>query len=367
MKNKLLFILICIVCVLNTNVLCQNKKTDTIKVSRRREILDSIRAIQKIESIDYLSIVSLDTLYVIDREGAMIFQNADSNSFQIGKYNYGDKIEVIEIKNDWIGVPERVHREYDINGKKIEVWAWEKVFVNRASLGQVEEIKLVEKDLYEINCLYDTINLKNDILIYSLDSNIKIDNFIDIELIDKSLFENKQKTARDFLIMDTNKVKKKKDILVLKCYEMKRKFKDDQVGDTGKNYFYIGRVDALNQYLIYREYWEYYNFQFIDMTTCDITQTFQDLPYISPDQRHIISLHPDIYLGHTLLELFTINENKINFVVGACFTNWMPLTEKNDRFWANDGYFYAKVSHVKCYWENDYENNGFQYIRIKIK
>lgn len=370
MKKQFIIILILISCGVNINLLCQNEKTkitDTIKLKDIRGIIDSILEIQNIELLNYNSIVRLDTLYVIDRAGAFLFQNPDSNSNKIGIYDYGDEVEVIEIDNSWIGLPERVHRIFIINGKKHETWRWEKAFINRASLGELNEIKLIAEDLYEMDCLYDTINQNNFGFTNQLDKNIKIEDFISIELINKSLFETKQKTAINFLISDTNKVKKKNDILFLKCDEMKLKLKDDQNGDTGKTYYYVGRMDVINQYIIYRSYWEYYDFQFIDMNTCNITNTFQDFPYISPDKKYIISIYPDVYSGHILLELFKIDGGEINLIVGACFTNWLAFTEKNDRFWADDGFFYAKVNHLKYYMGHYSDDKDYQYIRIKIK
>ncbi len=88
--------------------------------------------------IDFNKTIILKSIYVINRNGTEIKQQANNNSETLGNYVFGTKLEVIEETEEWLGVRDRITREFLRNGSKIEVSGWEKVYVLKSQTGSID-------------------------------------------------------------------------------------------------------------------------------------------------------------------------------------------------------------------------------------
>ncbi|MCW3167004.1 hypothetical protein OMO38_00555 [Chryseobacterium sp. 09-1422] len=253
--------------------------------------------------------------------------------------------------------------------------------------------KKTEKPIDKSNETNDTVKTtpkisvikKNDSLLMQTDLNIvtslnvnkkgeffengsPLTKYLALELIDKSLFESKRKTAVNFLVADTTSIQKKNGIIELVCKNKTVKYTDVASDNDGMQIFsYIGQFEFLNKYLIAGSYYEGGDYISIDKITGAETNTFIDFPYVSPDKKNIICVNSNGYESTADVELYEISGTKINHVMSASFKNWMTLAENDEMFWSSDGYLYLKVHNAKTFWKEDgHYNDNYQYIRIKI-
>ncbi len=312
--------------------------------------------------IDYDNTKVIKSIYVTDRNGIEVKQQANNNSKTLGVYEYGTKLDIIEETENWYGVRDRITREFYINGSKIESIGWEKVYVLKNKTGSINEITLVPSDLNIIS--YLTVNQKTE----HFETGKDLTDFLTLELIDKSVFDNKKNSSVDFLLADTIVNKKKNGIIELKCQNKTVKYIDKPDAEEARQVFqYVGQIEFLNKYVIGGSYWESGDFKFIDKTNGEETNSFVDYPYISPDKKNIICVYANPYETTTDLEFYSVSDNKIKQIMSASFKNWMPTVESGEMFWSSDGYLYLTVNHVNSFWKVDGNlNDKCQYIRIKI-
>lgn len=312
--------------------------------------------------IDYDKTKVIQSVYVIDRNGTEMKQQAEKNSKSLGTYEFGAKLDVIEETEEWFGVRDRITREFLRNGSKIESIRWEKVYVSKKNTGSINEITLVPSDLNIISSL--TINKKTE----NFEKDKELKDFLKIELIDRSLFESKRSSEINFLLADTTETKKKKGTIELKCQTKVKKYFDKPDAEESVQVFhYIGQFEFLNKYLICGSYYEGLDYKFIDKSSGEETQIFGEYPNISADKKHIICIYTNPYETTADFELYSIDDKKINHSMSASFKNWMPTVEPGEMFWSTDCYLYVTVNHVNSFWKEDGNlNDKCQHIRIKI-
>lgn len=322
--------------------------------------------------IDYDNTKVIKNIYVTDKNGIEVKQQADNNSKTLGTYEYGTKLDVIEENENWLGIRDRITREFYRNGDKVESTGWEKVYVLKEKTGSINEIALIPSDINIISSL--TVNKKAEFF----ETGEELTEYLSLELIDKPLFDSQKSTSVNFLLADRTENKKNNGVLELKCKDKIVKYIDKpeaEAAEAMQIFTYVGQIESLNKYLIGGSYWESYDFRFIDKTNGEETNTFVDYPYISPDQKHIICIYANPYESTADIELYTILESKIKLTMIASFKNWMPIVDENwmptnensEIFWSTDGYLYLTVNHVNSFWkENGRLNDINQYIRIKI-
>ncbi|WP_294823159.1 hypothetical protein [uncultured Flavobacterium sp.] len=188
---------------------------------------------------------------------------------------------------------------------------------------------------------------------------------LQIEMIDKALFDKMQETSVSFWEEDATGAVKIDTLLTVKTRDTILTFIDD-TGDTEmyRTFSYEGRLPVINKFVVLGTYYEDYGFMLFDTYTGHNTATYQAFPLISPDKRHIVSLHADIYApqaGEMAIE--KVENGDIIPLLNVRFTNWMP----QESFFGADGYLYVSVNHPSQYWRADGEvNDVHQYIRIKI-
>ncbi len=196
----------------------------------------------------------------------------------------------------------------------------------------------------------------------------RLNKYLKIELINRAQFENKRLLAVNFLSKN-NSIKKKKGVLSIPTIEKVVKLIDINTdSDNRANFEYIGQIDALNQHLVFGQFWEISSYTMIDKTSGKQAQNFVGYPYLSPDKKYIVAVYANPYGNpNTDFELYRVQNKKIVPFMSAEFENWMPAINPRDIFWARDGYLYLAVTHSSVFWkENGDYNDKFQYIRIKV-
>lgn len=316
--------------------------------------------------IDYDSTSVLERIAVTVKNGATAYQLPNGAARQVKNYGFGETLEVIEDREDWYGVQDRISREYDDNNDGIidrKTFNWEKVFVKKDKTGAMFITNLTPEELNIIT--YSSASGKDKYF----ETGKALNNSLKIERIDKDLFEKKRSIAVDFLSKNDRGIKKRDGVLSMPTVKQVVKFVDKDNGNDGDAKFeYIGQIDFLNQYLVNGNYWESADYKMIDKVTGETMQSFIDYPYISDNKQYIIAVYANPYEDHhTDLELYRIQNKKVVPVLRAGFTNWMSSTQFKDIFWAKDGYLYLTVSHSTDFWkEYTNPNDKYQYIRIKI-
>ncbi len=349
--------------ILLTILSCKNYGQASNK-SAQSTISDTLKTEDKNTGIkiDYNKTKVLLNVYVVDRNGTEVKQQADKNSKTLGRYDYGTKLGVIEDNREWFGVRERITREFIRNGSIIESTGWEKVYILKNQTGSIKDIYLIPSDLNIISSL--STNQKTE----NFETSKKLEGFLKIELIDKQLFESKRSSSVNFLLTDTTEIKKKNGTIELKCKSKVVKYIDKPNEEESMQIFhYVGQFEFLNKYLIGGSYYEGQNYIFVDKTSGEETQTFGEYPIISADKKHIICIYANHYENTADLELYSINNKQIKHKMSASFKNWMPTVDSGEIFWSTDHFLYLTVKHVNTFWKQDGNlNDKCQYIRIKI-
>jgi hypothetical protein len=195
----------------------------------------------------------------------------------------------------------------------------------------------------------------------------RLKRFLKIELVSKKEYDAKKKTAVNY-VTNTDKIKKKKGVIILPCLKKKVKFVDKPDNEEDRHeYTYIGQIPFLNQYIVGGMYWETLDYKLIDKTSGNETIALGSYPHVASDKKHIICIYANPYENTADLDLYSIKNGKIKPVVSVSFKNWMNTLEENKTFWSQDGYLYCPVNHINVYWNKDGNiNNKCQYIRMKI-
>ena len=312
--------------------------------------------------LDYDKTPVLKQVFVTDNNGAVARQLPSGAARKLKDYTFGEKLEVIEEQKDWYGVRDRIYREDNDGVTKTDVVKWEKVYVKKAQTGSINKISLTTSDLSVINNLLVNGEYKN------FENGKKLNKYLKFELIDKALFESKRPLAVNFLSKD-KVIKKKNGALSIATPKKLVKLVDIDTDDDGRASFeYIGQINALNQHLVFGQFWEISNYTMFDKTSGKQTQDFVGYPYLSTNEKHIIAIYADPYgEQHTDLELYRIQNNKIIPIMSAEFKNWVAASNPEDIFWARDGYLYLAVTHSAIFLNEEDDNSDlFQYIRIKV-
>ena len=313
--------------------------------------------------IDYDDTTVLKHVYVTAKDGAIARQLPSGAARKVKIYTFGEKLEVIEDRKDWYAVQDRIYREYDEDNDGVvetSIVKWEKVYVKKVQTGPINTIALTAEDLNMISYL----SVAGDSAYF--EDGEALNDYLQFELIDKALFERKRPLAVNFLSTDKT-IKKKNGVLSIQLAKDSVKFVDSDIEGDTEDYRYLGKFDFLDQHLIEVQYWEGHGYKMVDAIEGHLKQEFSDYPYISPNKQYIIYAYANPYELNTDLELYKIEGNDITPIILAGFKNWMPSTEKEDIFWARDGYLYLAVNHIATYWTADGNiNDQFQYIRIKV-
>jgi len=322
-------------------------------------------------AVKYDSVKFIDTLYITDRSGVEVKNHPYINSTTILardmddafahttpkgplKYIFGHRLAVLEKKDGWLGVMERITRRIKENGQAWLSDGWEEVYIPEQKTGKISDVKLISADLKVLEPENEDDTTK-----------VYLKGVIDMTLVSKSEYEEKKTNAVDYLIEDTTKIKKK-GVIELPYQKGFKRYVDnasEEAGDNYQEYNYLGQIPFLNKYLITEQYYESGDYKLIDKKTGLVTAAFTNYPHISFNKKYIISIEPDIYISTADLELAEIDGPGIKTILSASFKYWMPVTDNKAMFWGTDGCLYVPITHFQLFEEKSAEP---QYLKISI-
>ncbi len=199
------------------------------------------------------------------------------------------------------------------------------------------------------------------------DGGNQLADFFVIELIDRDTFLKNRVSAVEYFTLDSTSIKKYKGVLRLPCSNGAVTLTDNlSDGEHHKEFSYVGQVKALNAYLISGIYWEDWNYFMVEKNGGRTIQTFANFPYLSADERFIVSVDVDSFEGAAYIDLYEVsNKRYIDPMIGMYIKNWIPMG--NDKmYWSTDNYLYMAVLSNQDYWAAEGNYTGLdQYIRLR--
>ncbi|MDJ1499533.1 hypothetical protein [Xanthocytophaga agilis] len=313
--------------------------------------------------VDYDKVKVIKSVYVTNRNGIELKDQPSAQSETLGQFEYGQKLDVIEVKDNWLGILNHLTRRYEENGKQVERTAWEKVYVQKESTGELSMLSLETKDLNVITAI--TLNDKTEYLTKPK----PLTQYVTLELVDKATFLEKKGSAVNYFLTDTTQIQKKNGVIELPCEQTTKRFVDKPDAEEDREvYSYAGQYESLKQYVIEGTYYESWDYKFVDKRTGKLTQEFGGFPYISANKQYVACIYANPYESTGEFELYTIRDANITSIVKASFKNWAPSEDNSKEiFWGADGALYVRILHEKAYFTGDENINesSYQYLRIK--
>ena len=296
-------------------------------------------------------------LYVINTNGA--YRYSEPNKMGVDKKNHfflGDRVKTIE---------ESLHF-YRIEDDKTS-------FVRKEDVGIYEDITLT-KELLEATNTFFKENNRN-----AIDKEVSnFSKYFSVALISREEYLSELKNKYSFLTEDTLSITKKNGVLTFPCKNTLLKLKDvDPQDETVENdmdmaiYSYKGRIDPIQQYVVYASYYEAGGCLLIDKNTGKKTN-ITDIPFLSPDNKYIVCLSYQPMDG-AAISLYEITNKtplfQLTTKVEANISCWQPYVwGELPIFFSKNGYLYASMNPSGCYYDQQGNlNKNRKYIKIKIK
>ena len=296
-------------------------------------------------------------LYVINTNGA--YRYSEPNKMGVDKKSHfflGDRVKTIE---------ESLHF-YRIEDDKTS-------FVRKEDVVIYEDITLT-KELLEATNTFFKENNKN-----AIDKEVSnFSKYFSIALISREEYLSELKNKYSFLTEDTLSITKKNGVLTFPCKNALLKLKDvDPQDETVENdmdmaiYSYKGRIDPIQQYVVYASYYEAGGCLLIDKNTGKKTN-ITDIPFLSPDNKYIVCLSYQPMDG-AAISLYEITNKtplfQLTTKVEANISCWQPYVwGELPIFFSKNGYLYASMNPSGCYYDQQGNlNKNRKYIKIKIK
>ena len=284
-------------------------------------------------------------LYVI-KEGAIKYKIPDINVKTESQYSYGEPLWVV-------GVSEHF---YKCN---------EEEYILKEDADNYEKLKLTQEELEESNFILKG-RQKNS-------TTGSLSTYLSISLITKQEYQKAIKNKVDFFIRDTLTFQKKDKVLSIVCEEAVVKFKDiiGELSRVDESYEYIGRIDTLNQYVVSSQVGDGYGEITIDKRS-GRKITFDHLPFISPNRKHLFMITTEIYSepdNFSLYKVESTNPFVSKLIITAELSNWKIYNiEENDVFFSKNGYLYASINPINSFLDSKGElNKQRMYIKIGIR
>lgn len=208
--------------------------------------------------------------------------------------------------------------------------------------------------------------LTNEDLYVTYGNSLYMKSIARMELVTEAEYRSKMKSAVDFLDTEKNVIKKNNNQLVLPCKKGKIKYTDNLKEDeTYAKYEYIGQIDFLNVYMLEFVYWEASGYIFVNRTTGEEIESFEDYPYISADKKNIVCVKRDPYELSANILIYKIKSGELSIAVSDNFEYWIPFYDK-PLFWSDDNCMYIPAIHIKDFDVNKDMNKICQYIKLNI-
>jgi len=306
--------------------------------------------------------LSIKIVYITDENGVELKQYPNLSSIQLDTLYYGEKVDVIEEKENWFGIRRRITRNIIEYNNVIETTRWEKVYIPKNKTGTLAQIKITNNNVKNIVSLNH--NGHNEVY----EKPFNIDKFIDIEVISEAVFRQKKDSIISFVDNSLVDVILKDSIIELQCNDTIVKYvSEPNKWEKPFTYNYIGEIKHLNKYILKLDGYEGYEYKFVDKEIGAITDTFSEFPQLSIDKKYLVIIYPNPYSQTGELTLYSISQGETVFVMQTNFKSWMPARENQELFWNKDGCLYLNVLPAMAFW-NEYRelNDKYQYIKISI-
>ena len=204
-------------------------------------------------------------------------------------------------------------------------------------------------------------------VIESDQSQLKINDLVQVELIDNQQFRKQRKRSFNALKKDTSLITYVNGNLHIDCPNGKSiEFKEN---DGSKNewdeshYSFDGVFEKLNRIMVHFRGNEWTNKYLVDRNTCIITDTLDNRPYFSQDFSSMLVLNPDPIENTIDVQNFTIGSAQEPVLKTDLILNYMLSPE--DAFLGEDGWFYV---HSRKSWNNGVKDfNLDEYVRLRFK
>ncbi|WP_439879767.1 SH3 domain-containing protein [Pontibacter sp. MBLB2868] len=333
-----------------TALSCSNSDTSSNSENEPKEHNSSEKAAVE-KNVDVYEIPTIKKLFVVKSSGSFIYEKPDQESAILDTLEYGYRVEVIGDEENWYQIKERIGRSFIRNGQHVASSGWEVVYLPKADIGSLTQIKLKTKDLYET---HNQVQLKDKVL---------------INIIDKEEFE-KAKSKDDHFVNRQNALVSSKDsVLAVTTGNGKVEYvSSPNAEESMKVYNYVGHVSYLNAYLLSIGYYEDGEYMLYSSDNGKEIISFNDYPYFSPDGKYIVSIYTNPYDLSSDFQLYKVEDGqKVKKELDASFSKWMVALEPQEVFWLNPSTLVVKVLHAQAFWDEDGDlNNDYQYLKIKI-
>lgn len=361
--KALIIILLCI-----TNLSCNKKQSET-----KKRIETKVQTNK--DDSDFQNVKKLETLFVTAENG-LNFRDSP-NGRVLGKLAYGQKVDVIEysgieneieddgkiIKAEWYGI-----KNYK-NGKT------RKVYVFSGFLGDESKIKLIRDSLSIVQGFYSS---NSKVFFWESGKEISVDSLLKFEIISKQSFDQLKTKNINYINRDTTHFYRVKDTLFVGNH----KFVDDNIDNDGYiKHKYIGEIDFLNNYVVFRNLWENADYILIDKSSGNIESENNKLiklaqeqgvnrlglPRISINKKNMITLESSIYTRKAELNIFEIvNNSNLRLKRSLLFKTWSP--KEDEIYWISDNEFIVNSSPINVIseWEYAKKISSNNYIKVKI-
>lgn len=361
--KALIIILLCI-----TNLSCNKKQSET-----KKRIETKVQTNNNDSGLQNVKI--LKTLFITNENG-LNFRDSP-NGRVLGKLAYGQKVGVIEysgieneiedegkiIKAEWYGIKNYKNDETN------------KVYVFSSFLGDESKVKLIEESLSVVQGLYSS---SSKAFFWESGKEVNVDSLLKFEIISKQSFDQLKTKNIDYINKDKTHVYRVKDTLFVGNH----KFVDDDIDNEGYiKHKYIGEIDFLNKYVIFRNLWENADYILIDKSSGNIesenTKLIKlaqeqgvnrlGLPRISINKKNMITLEGSIYTKKAELNIFEIvNNSNLRLKHSLLFKTWSP--KEDEIYWISDNEFIVNASPINVIseWEYGKTIGSNNYLKIKI-
>lgn len=357
--------------VLITLFACNNNKTEQPKPKiAEKEI------VEKQHNIDTVSIkfevvnrdVPIQQIVYLIKDVDVMAAPTDDAKQALSFFSYLRLCSVIDEVGEWYAVLDSVFvSEFIEEEEQFDMPVYRKVYIKKNATAPITDYKLKKEDFAIFT--YESTD-GNEVLesVY--------EDVMTFELISEVEFQKQRRVSVDFIKHDTASVRKINGTLKLPCKNKTLVLKDERGSDAEPEktniYTYIGRIDLLNAYLVYVEFFEEDGYNIYDKNTGKLIDTFDSYPVISPNKKYIADIYANPFDLTTDFSLYQLSKDgKFRPYYDFSFRKWSPysdgLNHNNDYFWGANNTIYVKTINmdISGYPYLDL-SAAIQYLKIKI-
>lgn len=282
---------------------------------------------------------------------------------------------VIDEVDEWYGILDSVcTEEFTDKENDCSIQVYRKVYIRKDATAPISDYKLTKEDF----AIFTNESSKGDEVSESVS-----DDVMTFDLITQDEYEKQKKYSKDFVNHDTLSIRKTNGVLKLPCRNKTLTLKDqdgiDAEPDNIYIYTYIGKIDLLNAYLVYVEFFEEDGYNLYDrntgklLLTLDSYPTFDSYPIISSDKKYLATVYVNPFDFTSDFSLYQLTDGmEIRPYYNFSFRKWSPYgnttNHNNVYFWGRDNNIYVKTINMDISGIPYLDlNEAVQYIRIKIK